>query len=218
MRSASGLCLRLWCPRLWCFFLCLGAVLAALKLAADERALTVTALSVLARSAMTALRTGCACAAAESPPPAASAATANAGAVSAMASLVMTGRFSNRCEDNRELSAGHALRRTQLSPRSTAQPEPSRHSQGGGDPAFRRFKAKKLLNVTHRTRKVLSFFNDARTSRRWCMECRNADYEMGHTRSSRARDHCLAKLTPCGSAATTGPGNLKRSPNGSHRR
>jgi hypothetical protein len=44
---------------------------------------------------------------------------------------------SRGCEDNRELSAGHARWRAQLSPRTAA-------STGSGASAFRRFKAKSI--------------------------------------------------------------------------
>lgn len=61
-----------------------------------------------------------------------------------------------------------------------------------------------LLTATNRIRKVLSSFYDARTSRPWCVEYRNADYEMGHTGTSNAESYCQATTTPWDSAATTG--------------
>ncbi len=69
---------------------------------------SVRALAALAVLTIRTGPTGVASAEADSPPPTAIAVMAKAGAERAMMILDLTMRLRDRCDDNRELSAGHA--------------------------------------------------------------------------------------------------------------
>jgi hypothetical protein len=107
-------------------------------LASSVRVLDVSASALVASAIRTACTwlTGCAKAVADSPPLARTAVTAKIGALSATMILDLSEgcEGSRGCDDNRELSAGRAHWRAQLSPKTSA-------STGSGASAFRRFKA-----------------------------------------------------------------------------
>jgi hypothetical protein len=119
---------------------------------------------------------GSASAGADSPPPSAIAVMAKAGAPMAMMVLDVTMRLRDRCDDNRELSVGHASLRAHLSPGrlprlgSGASASPRDHGEG-----------EVTESNSPDTQGVLRTFYVARTCACTCSECRNIDYEMDHS-------------------------------------
>lgn len=96
-----------------------------------------------------------------------------------------------RCDDNRGLSDWHALMAC-----STSHPDNCPIS-GIGAPMFRRFKAMMVTQSnSSNTQGAYRSSYDARTCGCTCTECRNADYEMGHSGHCAKFSHCRPRQWP----------------------